>query len=100
MKIQQKSPGLRASPPVLKISGPGLLTRMSHLVSIVGQETRRPEKIRSQKALVRRNAASFQVSVCSSEARIAFRQRKMAVAFPPTSAKICSPALKEHMTTL
>lgn len=43
LKSQQKSPGHKVSLPGLEISGLGLLNRMSHLVSIAGQETLAPK---------------------------------------------------------
>lgn len=42
LKSQQKSPGHKVSLPGPEISGLGLLNRMSHLVSIAGQETLAP----------------------------------------------------------
>lgn len=43
LKSQQKSPGHKVSLPGPEISGLGLLNRMSHLVSIAGQETLAPK---------------------------------------------------------
>lgn len=45
MKIQQKSPGHKVSPPVPKISGLRVLNRMSHLLCTVGQETLGPKRM-------------------------------------------------------
>lgn len=59
--------GAQISSPASKISGLGLSNRMSHLLSITGQETFGPKRISPQNVFTRIKASSFQESVCGSK---------------------------------